>query len=361
MVASRRYSWNGNLFDIIFLHILCILIHNLTDWAIRDLPVEEKYWKELSAAEKEGARYFGYTPATWDETEDDMEAPFYDGDQANDPTPSATKPSSSAEEEKKEEMPDEECATDEEEMTDEEEEEEAAAPAAAAAASSAPKKKKPVKTSRVFGGAGEGKKFRTANFRRIEKLTVFADRHVVRGIEIVSGNRTMVGVKDGKPHEFTLQPNEFFMRAEVRASAKSIQCLTLTTNKVSTVEKEYRYVRILCLLTISCLNRLCTCLVFFALRVAAWVHVEERVGWLARTGPVMNLKSRPRSSTNCADFKDRQMKIISHRWPFRGVRLRHARNEKRIEKLSLDDRLHMEHDNLVLWRCPYYVVSNKHC
>jgi len=202
------------------------------DWAIHHLPIEHKYWKELTDDEKSGARYFGYTPATWDEVEDDLDAPFYDGDQTSDPTPSA---SGSTEEEKKEEMPDEECATDDEEWSDDDEEEDfVQVPAAAAEPEKKKqeqKKKKPVKTSRVFGGADLGSKFRTPNFRHIDKLIIHADRHVVKGIEIVSGNRTVVGSKDGNAHEFTLGPNEFIIKAEVRASEKSIQCLTFRTNK----------------------------------------------------------------------------------------------------------------------------------
>lgn len=41
------------------------------DYAIRDLPVEEKYWKELSEEQRKAARYFGYNRSTWDEVEYD--------------------------------------------------------------------------------------------------------------------------------------------------------------------------------------------------------------------------------------------------------------------------------------------------
>lgn len=39
------------------------------DWNIKDLPIEHKYWADLTEAEKAGASYFGYIQSTWDETE----------------------------------------------------------------------------------------------------------------------------------------------------------------------------------------------------------------------------------------------------------------------------------------------------
>ena len=51
------------------------------DYAIRDLPVEEKYWKELSEEQRKAARYFGYNRSTWDEVEyddDDLRSSYND-------------------------------------------------------------------------------------------------------------------------------------------------------------------------------------------------------------------------------------------------------------------------------------------
>jgi hypothetical protein len=38
------------------------------DWHIRDFPIEHKYWKDLTDAERTAANHFGYTRITWDQT-----------------------------------------------------------------------------------------------------------------------------------------------------------------------------------------------------------------------------------------------------------------------------------------------------
>ncbi len=40
------------------------------DWNIQDFPIEHKYWKELTDAERNAANHFGYTRITWDETDE---------------------------------------------------------------------------------------------------------------------------------------------------------------------------------------------------------------------------------------------------------------------------------------------------
>jgi hypothetical protein len=43
------------------------------DWNLEDLPINEKYWADMTSKEQKALQHFGYSKATWDETFEDMD------------------------------------------------------------------------------------------------------------------------------------------------------------------------------------------------------------------------------------------------------------------------------------------------
>jgi len=237
------------------------------DWLIHDLPIEHKYWEELTDEEREGAKYFGYTQPLWDEVEDDPSQPFEDifcGETqvtSGSPPPAAAADDAANEEKKEDggddgEESEEEVVVEPESMEDGEEEwtdgesdaeEETATEPPAKEEVEAPKKeeekpkpkpqkRKPIKMSKKFGGADLGDEFKSGNVRHLDKVVVYADSHVVKGIEVTSAaSKKLVGHSYGKAHEFELERSEFITFAKVRASRKSVQSLEFRTNKGRTL------------------------------------------------------------------------------------------------------------------------------
>lgn len=99
------------------------------------------------------------------------------------------------------------------------------------------KKKNLFKMSPKFGGDGGGK-FDHGNNRRINKLVIYADNHIVHGMEVTyamqGGNPKMVGRANGKATTYEFDQNEFITWAKVRSN-KFVQCLTFRTNTGNTI------------------------------------------------------------------------------------------------------------------------------
>jgi len=199
------------------------------DWEITDLPIEHKYWKDLTADEQEGATFFGYTQSTWDEVED---GDFQDDGKSSSssskvcvlmiytnaslthstaqPTKHHSKPSkvhhskphnnnNKPSEEKKDDVDDDET-------------------------------KHKIKTSRAYGGDGGGPF--TTKAGTIVKMIVHGNA-VVEGlsVEFRNGQKQHFGSDDGgKDHEFALERGECIIKVEVRHE-RLVQSLTFYTNR----------------------------------------------------------------------------------------------------------------------------------
>lgn len=210
------------------------------DWRIQDLPIEHKYWSELTDEEKEAAEYFGYCQVLWDEVSDDENLPNWGEGESKEAADDSEE--EDEEEEKKEDEPeivDEEVFSDEEESDEVEEvpDEEAAAAAGIEKEEEKPTKKKKIvfKKSKPYGGMG-GSPFTLGNNRHIEKLVIWADRHICHGIQITvnNGQEKMACTADGKKHEIVFDDDEFITHVKVR-SGKHIQSLTFRTNMGRTI------------------------------------------------------------------------------------------------------------------------------
>lgn len=184
------------------------------DWAIHDLPCEHLYWKDLSDEQKAAAVHFGYSPALWDETDEDDDAEFAAlAGSAPPPKKTHSKPQK---------------ASHQEEASEEE------ADASAKPTKTSGDAKNKFVVSRSFGGSG-GDAFDHKNNKRITQIKVWSDAHCVNSMEVNygMGSKKAGTITDGVEQVFKVEKGEYIIEATVRAN-QTVQCITFKTSKGNT-------------------------------------------------------------------------------------------------------------------------------
>lgn len=179
------------------------------DYAVRDLPVEEKYWKELSEEQRKAARYFGYNRSTWDEVEYDDDDSYASDD--DEKLESGMENLNVGGGKKPDKKPDKK-------------------PGKGSGKASKPRPKVKFGCTTMYGGEG-GVEFDDRMHPRIKAITIRGGK-VIDGITILysDGEKTHGGAGGGG-HTMMLKDGEYVNYVKVKAGEKLVQHLTFKTNK----------------------------------------------------------------------------------------------------------------------------------